>query len=125
MTIKLVLLKSGEDIIADVGEMSVGEEENARLIGYYLNKPCVVKMRNPNVLPEEQEGNSQKAGYEVSLFPWIPLTKDETIPIPADWLITLVEPVTKLKEMYIEDIVKNGNQSNSTDNNTTNSDKSD
>ena len=125
MTIKLVLLKSGEDIIADVGEMSVGEEENARLIGYYLNKPCVVKMRNPNVLPEEQEGNSQKAGYEVSLFPWIPLTKDETIPIPADWLITLVEPVTKLKEMYIEDIVNNGNQSNSTDNNTTDSDKSD
>ena len=81
-------------------------------------------MRNPNVLPEEQEGNTQKAGYEVSLFPWIPLTKDEVIPIPADWLITLVEPVIKLKEMYIEDIVKNGNQSNSTDNNTADSDQS-
>ena len=27
MTIKLVLLKSGEDIIADVTEMAVGEEK--------------------------------------------------------------------------------------------------
>ena len=105
--------------------MAAGDEGNdRRVIGYYLNKPCVVKMRNPNVLPEEQEGNTQKAGYEVSLFPWIPLTKDEVIPIPADWLITLVEPVIKLKEMYIEDIVKNGNQSNSPDNNTTDSDQS-
>ena len=110
MSLKLLLLKSGEDIICDVKEMAAGDDGNDR---------------NPNVLPEEQEGNTQKAGYEVSLFPWIPLTKDETIPIPADWLITLVEPVTKLKEMYIEDIVKHGNQSNSTDNNATDSDKSD
>ena len=125
MSIKLLLLKSGEDIICDVAEMASSDDKNERrVLGYYLTKPCVVKMRNPNVLSEEQEGNAQKAGYEVSLFPWMPLSKDETIPIPADWLITLVEPVTKLKEMYIEDIV-NGNQSNSTDNNTTDSDKSD
>jgi len=125
MSIKLLLLKSGEDIICDVAEMTSSDDKNERrVLGYYLTKPCVVKMRNPNVLSEEQQGNAQKAGYEVSLFPWMPLSKDETIPIPADWLITLVEPVTKLKEMYIEDIV-NGNQSNSTDNNTTDSDKSD
>ena len=116
MTIKLILLKSGEDIISDVKEMTVGEEEQRKVIGYYLNKPCVVKMRNPNVLPEEQEGNTQKAGYEVSLFPWMPLSKDDNIPIPADWMITMVEPVNKLKEMYIEDIVEHGkgNQSSGT-----------
>lgn len=125
MSIKLLLLKSGEDIICDVAEMASSDDKNERrLLGYYLTKPCVVKMRNPNVLSEEQEGNAQKAGYEVSLFPWMPLSKDETIPIPADWLITLVEPVTKLKEMYIEDIV-NGNQSNSTNNDSTRTDKSD
>jgi hypothetical protein len=33
MTVKLLLLKSGEDIIADVKEMVVGEEENARVVG--------------------------------------------------------------------------------------------
>ena len=49
-----MLLKSGEDIIADVNEMCVGEEENQRVVGYYLDKPCVVKMRNPNLLTENE-----------------------------------------------------------------------
>ena len=122
MTIKLVLLKSGEDIIADVTEMAVGEEEEKSIVGYFLDRPCVIRMRDPNLL--EENGSKKQSGFQVSLFPWIPLSKDTRIPVPADWLITMVEPAYKLKEMYIEDIV-NGNQSNSTDNNTTDSDKSD
>ena len=128
MTIKLVLLKSGEDIIADVTEMTIGEldskENPPRVIGYYLGKPCVIKLRDVTDLGSE--GNEQKQGYNVSLFPWMPLSKDDQIPIPADWMITMVEPVTKLEEMYLEDIVKNGkdNQSISTDEQST-SDKSD
>ena len=117
MTIKLLLLKSGEDMIADVTEMAYGEEDARRVVGYYLNRPCVIKMRDPNVLEDQSEGRSRKAGYEVSLFPWMPLSAEETIPIPSDWLVTMVEPTVKLKEMYIEDIVSYGkdNQSDSTD----------
>ena len=116
MSLKLLLLKSGEDIICDVKEMAAGDDGNERrVIGYYLNKPCVVKMRNPNVLPEEQVGKTQKAGYEVSLFPWMPLSKDETIPIPSDWVITMVEPTAKLKQMYVEDVLNGpGSKSDST-----------
>ena len=123
MTIKLVLLKSGEDIIADVTEMAVGEEEEQSIVGYFLDRPCVIRMRDPNLLNEE--GPRKESGFQVSLFPWIPLSKDTRIPVPADWLITMVEPAYKLKEMYIEDIVKNGNQSDSTDNDTASTDKSD
>ena len=114
MTIKLVLLKSGEDVIADVSEMVMGDGDERRVIGYHLDKPCVIRMRNPNL--QKEDGNFKKAGFEVSLFPWLPLSKDTTIPIPADWLITLVEPVIKLKEMYLEDIVNYGNQTSSSDN---------
>ena len=32
MTIKLLLLKSGEDIIADTTEMTVGEDEDRRVV---------------------------------------------------------------------------------------------
>ena len=131
MTVKLVLLKSGEDIVADVSEMVVGDENDKdnppRVIGYYLNKPCVVRMTDARNLPELQKGNEQKQGYSVSLFPWMPLSKEDKIPIPADWMITMVEPVTKLAQMYDEDIVKNGkdNQSDSTDDDSTDSDQSD
>jgi hypothetical protein len=116
MSIKLLLLKSGEDMIADVNEMAFGEEDDKRVVGYYLNRPCVVKMRDPNVLKDESEGRVRKAGYEVSLFPWMPLSAEDTIPIPSDWVVTMVEPTVKLKEMYVEDIVNYGknNQSNPT-----------
>ena len=123
MTIKLLLLKSGEDIIADVTEMAVGEEEERTIVGYFLDKPCVIRMRDPNLI--EEQGPKKQSGFQVSLFPWIPLSKETRIPVPADWLITMVEPAYKLKEMYVEDIVKNGNQSDSTDNDSADTDKSD
>ena len=126
MTIKLLLLKSGEDMIADITEMAYGEDDDRRVVGYYLNKPCVIKMRDPNAFEDQSEGREKKAGFEVSLFPWMPLSADENIPIPADWLVTMVEPTVKLTEMYVEDIVKYGknNQSNSSDEQSS-SDKSD
>ena len=100
-----MLLKSGEDIIADGSEMTVGEDDDKRVVGYFLNKPCIVKMRQPELLTEQSEGPRKKAGYEVSLFPWMPLAVEETIPVVADWIITMVDPVIKLKQMYITDIV--------------------
>ena len=107
MTIKLLLLKSGEDVIADITEMGTGDEKDRRVVGYFLNKPCIIKMRDPNVLAEEPD-RTTKAGFAVSLYPWMPLSKEETIPIAADWLITMVEPIDKLKQMYVEDIVNHG-----------------
>ena len=116
MTIKLILLKSGEDIIADVAEMASGEGEDKRVVGYFLHKPCIVKLRDSQVLTEETEAE-QKSSFKVSLFPWMPLTSDKTIPIPADWLVTMVEPKEKLKQMYIEDVLTYGqdNQSSGSD----------
>jgi len=116
MTIKLLLLKSGEDLIADVQEMVAGEGDERRVIGYLLNKPCIVKMRNPNVLPEQNK-EEKKTAFEVALYPWMPLSADKVIPVPADWVVTIVEPAAKLAEMYTEDVINYGkdNQSNSTD----------
>ena len=124
MTVKLVLLKSGEDIIADVQEMVVGKtEETRRVVGYFFDNPCTVKMRDPNIFSEDEqeeqnENDGKKAAYQVALFPWMPLTKDNKIPVTAEWVVTMTEPIDKLKQMYIEDVMKNGkenNQNTSTD----------
>ena len=121
MTIKLALLKSGEDIITDITEMRIGDDEpNSKVVGYFFDKPCVVKMRNPQ--SQAPDGNTQKAGFEVSLFPWMPLSAVTRIPVTADWLITMVEPTAKLKEMYIEDVVNGPNSKNSVSNNKSDSD---
>ena len=121
MTIKLCLLKSGEDIITDLTEMRTQEGPEGRVIGYFFEKPCVVKMRNPQ--QHSSDGNTKKAGFEVSLFPWMPLTLETRIPITADWLITMVEPSPALKEMYIEDVVNGPSGKANTSNNKSDSDK--
>jgi hypothetical protein len=118
MAIKLLLLKSGEDIISDIKEMVIGEDEDRRVVGYFLNKPCLVKMRDPSLLAEESTEEQKKAAYQVSLYPWMPLSKDSVIPVAADWVVTMVEPIVKLSEMYVEDVLSRGtenNQSNSAD----------
>jgi hypothetical protein len=115
MTVRLLLLKSGEDIIADVKEMVVGDtEESRRVVGYFLHKPCVVKMSSPaNLFDEKTKLNTTP--FKVSLFPWMPLSKDKTIPVSADWVVTMVTPSDKLNQMYNEDVINYGkdNQSNS------------
>ena len=111
MTIKLLLLKSGEDIISDIQEMTVGEDEERRVIGYLLGKPCIIKIRDSQVLTEETEA-TQKSAFQVTLYPWMPLSADKVIPIPADWVVTIVEPKDKLKEMYVEDVLSNGQETN-------------
>ena len=115
MTIKFIVLKSGEQLISDIKEMAVGEEDDQKVVGYFLHRPCIVKMKNPGVI--DQEKSKTKAGFEVTLIPWLSLTQDEVIPIPSDWLVTLVEPVPQLTQMYTEDVLNYGqdNQSNSAD----------
>ena len=127
MTVKLLLLKSGEDLIADVQEMVFGEDEEKRVVGYYLTRPCIIKMRTPNLLTEENEDKGpQKMGYQVQLNPWMPLTVDEKIPVPSDWVVTMVTPTEKLKQMYVEDVVNYGKNNQSIDSDEqSNSDQSD
>ena len=110
MTIKLVLLKSGEDIISDVTEMTVGDESDYTVVGYFLRKPCIVKMHSQNILNEDNKENNKKAGFSISLVPWMPLSKDDTIPEPSDWVVTMVEPVTNLFDIYNKNVMEYGKE---------------
>jgi hypothetical protein len=129
MTVRLLLLKSGEDIIADVKEMVVGREDNPKVVGYFLHKPCVVKMTPPTNVPEkfEEETDPQKASFQVTLFPWMPLSKDNTIPVAMDWVVTMVTPSDKLNNMYMEDVMNYGKETveDNSINEQSNSDQSD
>ena len=34
------------------------------------------------------------------MFPWMPLSADSHIPVPSDWVVTIYEPVEKIKQDY-------------------------
>ena len=99
MTVKLALLKSGEEIISDMSEMMSGQDGGGQVVGYFLNHPCRAVLTSPEIqVSDEQE--SERKPVAIRLLPWMPLSKDERIPVVADWVISIVEPQDKLLEMY-------------------------
>ena len=120
MTVKLAILKSGEDIVADIKEMLVGEKDDAKVVGYYLNRPCGVSL-NSKAIKIDDENES----FELKLFPWCPLTKQEKIPIPSDWVVTIVEPIDKITEMYKKEVLRYGTSQGISVDEQTDTDKSD
>ena len=54
----------------------------------------------------------QSTQFSIKLYPWMPLSKDSTIPIPLDWVVTMVDPVDRIKELYSEqlDFEKDANE---------------
>ena len=50
---------------------------------------------------------------QITLSPWILLSADKEVLVPRHQVVTIVEPIDSLKEMYLEKI--NGSESNSTD----------
>ena len=99
MTVKLALLKSGEEIISDMSEMMSGQDGGGQVVGYFFNHPCRAVLTSPEIqVSDEQE--SERKPVAIRLLPWMPLSKDERIPVVADWVISIVEPQDKLLEMY-------------------------
>ena len=119
MTIKLVMLKSGEDIIADIKEIKSEQD----VVGYFFHDPLIVKIYSPEepvVLSEEngvegEHGTTKEFNSKVGItfYPWVPLSAENKIPCSADWVITMVEPMQNLKKLYQEklDGRDKGNQS--------------
>jgi hypothetical protein len=93
MTVKLVLLKSGENIISDIKE---GFYEQ-KLVCYILENPCKVIINGSYKILDDENGDEQ---YSISLTKWPILSKDETIELVPDWIVAVVSPNDKLKELY-------------------------
>ena len=58
----------------------------------------------------------KKSDISISMFPWMPLAREKAIPISTDWVVTMITPVEKVQEMYETDVLKNGQETDTTDN---------
>jgi len=90
MFVKLLILKSLEDVIAEI----IAEDIDGK---WY-------KIKNPFVTMVE-EGNNR-----IIFYPYISLSKDKEIKIPSDWVVTVVEPLDEVKNSYLEQV--NGKSKN-------------
>ena len=106
MSIKLALLKSGEEVIADIAEFRNSEDE---LVSYLFKKPYCVKIKTSQVLVEQES----RPKHELAYYKWMSLSKDDDIIVNRDWVVCISEPLDSVKKTYEEKV--NGRRSNDTD----------
>ena len=99
MSIKLTLLKSGEQVVSDIKELV--SEDSVR--GYVFNKPHKIQTNRTLLLTEDENAVSDR-NVEITLSPWILLTEDDDILVTPDWIVTIVEPLKSIIEMYQEKV---------------------
>ncbi len=99
MSTKLALLKSGDYIISDAKEL-VSDEKPC---GYLFSNPHKVILNSPVLLTESTNEDSENV-VSITLSPWIILSEDKDVIVTPDWVITVVEPISSLKQMFEEKV---------------------
>ena len=114
MTIKILVLKSGEDVIADIKEMMTSDNQ---VMGYILTKPCVVKLMSAAPLTAEEDDPNPEGSSEVRIrmHPWAPLAKEKQVPLSTEWVVTMFSPVDKVLDMYKKQVLKENGKTDTTD----------
>ena len=99
MSIKLTLLKTGEQLISDMKELS--EEGKDEPKAYLLENPHTVEISEKHFVTEEEKKDGD-FGTNVTLLPWIILSKDSQMIIPTDSVLTVVEPLDSVIQLYLD-----------------------
>ena len=98
MSIKLTLLKSGEQLISEMKELTAEGKDEPQ--AYLLENPHVVEIKDRQFVTEEDKKRGGDFGIDVALIPWIVLSKDKKMIIPIDTLLTIVEPLDSVTQMF-------------------------
>ena len=101
MSIKITVLKTGEHIISDMKELMTEGEENAQ--AYMLVNPHTYEITEKQFITEEEKDlEVGDYGINVSLLPWLILSKDKKMIIPTDSVLTVVEPLESIVQLYLD-----------------------
>ena len=104
MAIKLAVLQDQDQVIAEIKELL----DDSKPIGYLFANPHLI-ITEKELLAESDDDRK----IQITLSPWILLSADKEVLVPRHQVVTIVEPIDSLKEMYLEKI--NGSESTSTD----------
>ena len=103
MAIKLAVLQDQDQVIAEIKELV----DDGKPVGYLFGNAHRI-ITEKEFLAESDDDRQ----IQITLSPWILLSADKEVLIPRHQVVTIVEPIDSLKEMYLEKI--NGSESNST-----------
>ena len=97
MSIKVAVLQSGDQIIAEMKEI-VSED---RPIAYLFKQPHKLIVNSPVYLTEEKD---PQTSVEITLAKWIIVSDEDDVPVAVNQVVALVEPIDSVKKMYEEKV---------------------
>ena len=100
MSIKLTLLKTGEQLISEMKELVPEGQEQVH--AYLLDNPHTVEINEKQFITEDEKDVGGDYGINVALLPWIILSKDKKMIIPVDSVLTVVEPLDSVTQLYLD-----------------------
>ena len=102
MSVRIVRLKSGEDVISDIYEVTSNaeKEEDKQPVAYQLRYPHSIFIRSGMNI-DVDGGNIQKlSDPEVVMEPWLPLSKNPYIFFRIDEVVAAYETHDTVIEQY-------------------------
>jgi glucosamine 6-phosphate synthetase-like amidotransferase/phosphosugar isomerase protein len=99
MAVKLALLKSGEQVIADI--MELVDDQN-KVVSLVFSNPYVARLLTPELLMENSIPDTGEVEHKVAFSPWIVLSADKKMALDPRWVVTIVEPHEWIKKSYEE-----------------------
>ena len=94
MSVQIALLKSGEEVIADIKEFRDSEDN---LVSYFFGDPHCIRIKTQEVLLEAEDAPPK---HELIFYKWMGLSKDKDIIVNKDWVVCIADPLDSIVESY-------------------------
>ena len=94
MSVQIALLKSGEEVIADIKEF---RDSDDNLVSYFFGEPHCIKIKTQEILIEAEDAPPK---HEVIFYKWMGLSKDKDIIVNKDWVVCITDPLDSIVESY-------------------------
>ena len=94
MTVQIALLKSGEEVIADIKEFRDPDEN---LVSYLFSEPYCIKIQTREILIEADDAPPK---HELIFYKWMGLSKDKDLIVNKDWIVCIADPHDSILESY-------------------------
>lgn len=95
MAVKLAVLKSGENVIADIQQLV---DHNDKVVSLVFTNPFVVNLMTPQIIFETEDNEEYE--HKISFYPWIVLSNDKVIEVDPNWVVCIVDANEMVKSSY-------------------------
>ena len=113
MSVRVVRMRNGEDVVADLYEVTA-KEDPEKPIAFQLRHPYNLYLTEPSPVGDGQI--RKLSSPEISFQPWAPFSKDNSIMIKMDEVVSAYETFQEVIDKYNElvEAVSHGGDDGST-----------